>query len=134
VSIRIATRKSILAQVQADMIIKMLYDKHKINCEKLLVDTKGDMILDVSLDKIGGKGLFVKNIESAILEGKADAAVHSMKDVPYDIPEGFEIASIPSREDVRDVLVSKDNVRFLDLPLNARIGTSSIRRASQIKL
>jgi len=134
VSVRIATRKSKLAQVQADIIIKMLCDKHKISCEKLLLDTMGDMILDVSLDKIGGKGLFVKNIELAILEGNADAAVHSMKDVPYDIPEGFEIAAIPKREDARDVLVSKDNVRFVDLPPRARIGTSSIRRASEIKL
>ena len=90
--------------------MSMIYEKHKIICEKLLVDTKGDMILDVSLDKIGGKGVFVKEIEMAMLEGQADAAVHSMKDVPYEMPEGFEIVSMPIREDVRDATVSMNGI------------------------
>ena len=91
-------------------------------------------ILDVTLDKIGGKGLFVKEIEIAMLEQRADIAVHSMKDVPYDIPEEFEIVAIPVREDVRDAFVAFNNISFYDLPKGARIGTSSIRRGTQVKL
>ena len=128
----IASRKSKLAQVQTDLVMSMIYQKHKLICEKLLLDTKGDRILDVSLDKIGGKGVFVKEIEIAMLEGHADAAVHSMKDVPYEMPEGFEIVSMPIREDVRDAYVSMNGIRLLDLPKGARIGTSSKRRSSQI--
>ena len=128
----IASRKSKLAQVQTDLVMSMIYEKHKLNCEKLLLDTKGDRILDVSLDKIGGKGVFVKEIEIAMLEGRADAAVHSMKDVPYAMPEGFEIVSMPIREDVRDVYVSMNGIPLEDLPRGARIGTSSKRRSSQI--
>ena len=128
----IASRKSKLAQVQTDLVMSMIYQKHKLICEKLLLDTKGDRILDVSLDKIGGKGVFVKEIEIAMLEGHADAAVHSMKDVPYEMPEGFEIVSMPIREDVRDAYVSMNGIQLLDLPKGARIGTSSKRRSSQI--
>jgi len=128
----IASRKSKLAQVQTDLVISMIYQKHKLICEKLLLDTKGDRILDVSLDKIGGKGVFVKDIEIAMLEGRAEAAVHSMKDVPYEMPEGFEIVSMPIREDVRDVYVSMNGIPLEDLPRGARIGTSSKRRSTQI--
>ena len=128
----VASRKSKLAQVQTDLVMSMIYQKHKLICEKLLLDTKGDRILDVSLDKIGGKGVFVKEIEIAMLEGRAEAAVHSMKDVPYEMPEGFEIVSMPIREDVRDVYVSMNGIPFEDLPRGARIGTSSKRRSSQI--
>lgn len=132
--LNIATRKSKLAQVQTDTIIGEIYKLHGIECEKVLIETKGDMILDVTLDKIGGKGLFVKDIEVAMIEGKADAAVHSMKDVPYEMPEGFEISSIPKREDVRDVFVSMNGMKFADLPKGARIGTSSNRRSAQLKM
>jgi len=128
----IASRKSKLAQVQTDIVIRMIYQKHKLICDKLLLDTKGDRILDVSLDKIGGKGVFVKDIEIAMLEGRAEAAVHSMKDVPYEMPEGFEIVSMPIREDVRDVYVSMNGITLEDLPKGARIGTSSKRRSTQI--
>jgi len=132
--INIGTRRSELAQVQANTIIAMIKEKFDIDGEKVLIETKGDRILNVTLDKIGGKGLFVKEIEVAMLEQKADMAVHSMKDVPYDVPEEFEIVAIPVREDARDAFVAFNNISFYDLPKGARIGTSSIRRGTQIKL
>lgn len=132
--INIGTRRSELAQVQANTVIAMIKEKFNLDCEKVLIETKGDKILDITLDKIGGKGLFVKEIEFAMLGQKADMAVHSMKDVPYDIPEEFEIVAIPIREDVRDAFVAFNNVSFYDLPKGARIGTSSIRRGTQVKL
>jgi hypothetical protein len=85
--LRIATRRSPLAQIQADTICSIIKKMHGIECEKVLMETYGDKVLDVTLSKIGGKGLFVKDIEAAMIEGRADAAVHSMKDVPFDIPE-----------------------------------------------
>ncbi|WP_297421562.1 hydroxymethylbilane synthase [Clostridium sp.] len=130
----IATRKSQLAQTQTEIIIKNLKDKFDIDSEKLLIVTEGDRKLDVSLAKIGGKGLFVKDIEVALLEQRADGAVHSMKDVPYELSDEFEIAAITQREDIRDVLISKDNLPFKELRKGAIIGTSSIRRACQLKL
>ncbi|MBU3190242.1 hydroxymethylbilane synthase [Clostridium bowmanii] len=128
----IASRKSKLAQIQTDLVMRMIYEKNELKCEKLLMSTKGDRILDVSLDKIGGKGVFIKEIEVAMLEGRAEAAVHSMKDVPYEMPEGFEIVSMPIREDVRDVYVSMNGTTIENLPRGARIGTSSKRRSTQI--
>ena len=130
----VATRKSNLAQTQTDLVINMIKEKHNVECEKLLMETLGDKILDKTLDKIGGKGLFVKEIEMALLENKAHIAVHSMKDVPYDVPEMFEIAAIPEREDVRDVFVSRDETPFMELPRGAKVGTSSRRRAAQLIL
>ncbi|WP_238918808.1 hydroxymethylbilane synthase [Clostridium sp. YIM B02555] len=130
----IATRKSQLAQVQTEIIMKDLKDKFNINSEKLLIVTEGDRRLDVSLTKIGGKGLFVKDIEVALLEERAHGAVHSMKDVPYELSSEFEIAAITEREDIRDVLISKDNIPFKEMRSGAVIGTSSIRRACQLKL
>ena len=132
--INIGTRRSELAQVQANTIIAMIKEELCFDGEKILIETKGDKILDVTLDKIGGKGLFVKEIELAMLEQRADIAVHSMKDVPYDIPEEFEIVAIPVREDVRDAFVGFNSISFYDLPKGARIGTSSIRRGTQVKL
>ena len=128
----IASRKSKLAQIQTDLVMDMIYQKHKLKCDKILLDTKGDRILDVSLDKIGGKGAFVKEIEMAMLQGLAEAAVHSMKDVPYEMPEGFELVSMPIREDPRDAYISMNGIRIEDLPRGARIGTSSKRRSCQI--
>jgi hydroxymethylbilane synthase len=130
----IATRKSQLAQVQTEIIMRSLKDKFNIDSEKLLIVTEGDRRLDVSLTKIGGKGLFVKDIEVALLEEKAHGAVHSMKDVPYELSPEFEIAAITEREDIRDVLISKDNIPFKELRKGAIIGTSSIRRARQLKM
>lgn len=129
----LATRKSMLAQTQTETVMKLLKNKLNIDSKKLLVVTEGDKRLDVTLDKIGGKGLFTKEIEIALLEGKAQAAVHSMKDVPYDIGSDFELVAIPEREDVRDVLVSQNGESLNELRKGAIIGTSSIRRAAQLK-
>ena len=130
----LATRKSRLAQVQTEIVMDSLKNKINKESEKLLIVTEGDRKLDVSLNKIGGKGLFVKDIECALLEKKADAAVHSMKDVPYELSSEFEITAIIEREDIRDVLISKDGISFNKLRQGAKIGTSSIRRAAQLKL
>jgi hydroxymethylbilane synthase len=96
------------------------------------IQTSGDKILDVPLAQIGGKGLFVKEIEEALLSGEIDLAVHSMKDVPTELPEGLAILCVPPREDPRDALISRDGQSFMDLPRGARIGTSSLRRQSQL--
>lgn len=96
------------------------------------IQTSGDKILDVPLAKIGGKGLFVKEIEEALLSGEIDLAVHSMKDVPTELPAGLDLLCIPCREDARDALISRDARRFKDLPPRARIGTSSLRRQAQL--
>lgn len=116
------------------MVIKEIEKNNEVKCEKLLIQTLGDKILDKTLDKIGGKGLFIKEIEKALLDGKAHMAVHSMKDVPYEVPSMFYIGAIPKREDVRDAFISRDGTKFMDLPSGAKIGTSSRRRASQLKL
>lgn len=129
----IATRKSKLAQVQADKVIDLLKEKEGISSKKILVVTEGDKRLDVTLDKIGGKGLFVKEIELAMLRGEADAAVHSMKDVPYELPCEFELVAIPEREDIRDAFISLNGTKISDLRKGAKVGTSSIRRALQLK-
>ena len=104
-----------------------------MDSKKLLVVTEGDKRLDVTLDKIGGKGLFTKDIEIALLDGRAHAAVHSMKDVPYEMGEEFELIAMPEREDVRDVLVCQNGETLSELRKGAIIGTSSIRRAAQLK-
>lgn len=96
------------------------------------IHTSGDKILDVPLAKIGGKGLFVKEIEEALLSGEIDLAVHSMKDVPTELPDGLELLCVPLREDPRDALISRDGRYFKDLPHGARVGTSSLRRQAQL--
>jgi hydroxymethylbilane synthase len=101
-------------------------------CELVIIKTKGDKILDVPLAKVGGKGLFIKEIENALLDGSVDLAVHSMKDVPAEIPRKLVMAAIPKREDPRDVLVSRRGGSIASLPRGARVGTSSLRRASQV--
>ena len=129
----LATRKSLLAQTQTETVMKLLKDKVNIDSKKLLVVTEGDKRLDVTLDKIGGKGLFTKDIEIALLDGRAHAAVHSMKDVPYEMGEEFELIAMPEREDIRDVLVCQNGETLSELRKGAIIGTSSIRRAAQLK-
>lgn len=96
------------------------------------IKTKGDKILDVPLAKVGGKGLFVKEIENALLEGRIDLAVHSMKDMPSEIPRGLKIGAVPLRETPEDVLISREGDTFSDLPDDAKIGTSSLRRSAQL--
>lgn len=129
----LATRKSKLARVQTERVMELLKEKENIDSKMLLVVTEGDRRLDVTLDKIGGKGLFVKDIEIALLENRADAAIHSMKDVPYEMPEGFELIAMPEREDVRDAFISLNGINIKDLRKGAKIGTSSIRRAEQLR-
>ena len=131
--IRIATRKSPLAMWQAEHVAKLLRKAHpKLKVELIGMSTKGDKILDTPLAKIGGKGLFVKELEQGILKGRADLAVHSMKDVPVHLPDGLQLAVVLEREDPRDAFVSNRYARFEDLPEGAVLGTSSLRRQCQI--
>jgi len=96
-NLKLATRKSKLAQVQTDYVMDLVEELHNIKCEKVLTDTLGDKRLDVTLDKIGGKGVFIKELEKLMIDGKAHGGVHSMKDVPYELPDGFYIAATPIR-------------------------------------
>ncbi|AGS38684.1 MAG: hydroxymethylbilane synthase [Cycloclasticus pugetii] len=131
--IKIATRKSPLALWQAEHVAKLLKASHpSLEIELVKMVTQGDKILDTPLAKIGGKGLFIKELEQGMLNGDADLAVHSMKDVPAQVPEGFEIGAILSREDPRDAFVSNAYSSINDLPLGAVVGTSSLRRQSQL--
>jgi hydroxymethylbilane synthase len=132
--IRIATRKSALALWQAKFVKAELEKYHaNLTVELVPMSTQGDKILDTPLAKIGGKGLFVKELEVAILEGRADIAVHSMKDVPVDFPDGLELHTICEREDPRDAFVSNRYKSIDELPSGAIVGTSSLRRQCQIK-
>jgi hydroxymethylbilane synthase len=126
-AIVIATRESRLALWQAEHV-KSLLEGLGCTVKLLGMTTQGDQILDRSLSKVGGKGLFVKELEVALQEGHADIAVHSLKDVPMDMPEGFELACVMEREDPRDAWVSPQYARLQDLPLGAVVGTSSLRR------
>ncbi|WP_422614798.1 hydroxymethylbilane synthase [Methylobacter svalbardensis] len=132
--IRIATRRSPLALWQAEHVAKLL-ERTFPGCRTELVKmtTQGDKILDAPLAKIGGKGLFVKELEQGMLDGSADIAVHSMKDVPVEFPEGLHLSAILTREDPTDAFVSNHYPTLQDLPANARIGTCSLRRQCQIK-
>lgn len=133
-TIRIATRKSPLALWQAEHVAKLIEDTFPgIKTELVKMTTQGDKILDAPLAKIGGKGLFVKELEVGMLDGTADIAVHSMKDVPVEFPDGLHLAAILQREDPTDAFVSNRYTSLNDLPVNARIGTSSLRRQCQIK-
>jgi len=133
-TVRIATRKSALALWQAEYVKAQLEHFHPgINVELVPMTTKGDIILDTPLAKVGGKGLFVKELEVAMLENRADIAVHSMKDVPVEFPEGLGLEVICPREDPRDAFVSNTIKSFADLPQGAVVGTSSLRRQCQIK-
>jgi hydroxymethylbilane synthase len=123
----IATRESRLALWQAEHV-KSLLEQLGHGVTLLGMTTKGDQILDVSLSKIGGKGLFVKELEVALEEGRADLAVHSLKDVPMELPEGFHLACVLEREDPRDAFVSNNYPTLADLPQGAVVGTSSLRR------
>ncbi|CAK0762783.1 hydroxymethylbilane synthase [Gammaproteobacteria bacterium] len=133
-TLRIATRKSPLALWQAEHVRTLLQQKFPgLQVEILGMTTQGDRILDTPLAKIGGKGLFVKELEQGLLEGSADIAVHSMKDVPVDLPKGLEIAAILAREDPRDAFVSCHYPDIKSLPLGAKVGTSSLRRQCQLR-
>ena len=131
--IRLGTRASALALWQAEWVKSELEKKYPgMTVTLTKIKTTGDKILDVPLAKVGGKGLFVKEIEEAMLAGEIDIAVHSMKDVPTFFPDGLHLSCITEREDVRDALLSRNKVKFSDLPKGANIGTSSLRRQAQI--
>jgi hydroxymethylbilane synthase len=133
-SIVIASRESLLAMWQAEHVQARLRDRYPgIAVSILGMTTEGDRILDVSLSKIGGKGLFVKELEQAMIDLRADIAVHSMKDVPMLLPDGFALPAILQREDPRDAFVSNDYEKLSDLPEGSVVGTSSLRRESQLR-
>lgn len=133
-TLRIATRKSPLALWQAEFVKSQLQRYHpRLKIELVTMTTKGDKLLDTPLAKIGGKGLFVKELETAMLQDLADIAVHSMKDVPMEFPEGLCLSVICEREDSSDAFVSTHFGTLAELPENAVIGTSSLRRQCQIR-
>jgi len=129
----IATRRSRLALWQAEHVKRQLEARHPgLEVALLPLSTRGDELVDVRLDDAGGKGLFIKELESAMAEGRADIAVHSMKDVPAELPPGFALAAISVREDPRDAFVSLKYESFKGMPARAVVGTSSLRREAQI--
>jgi len=133
-TIRIATRRSALALWQAEYVRDRLLAAHPgLAVELVPLTTRGDRILDTPLALVGGKGLFVKELEEALMDGRADIAVHSMKDVTVDLPPGLVIAVVCEREDPTDAFVSNHHARVEDLPHDARVGTSSLRRQCQLR-
>jgi hydroxymethylbilane synthase len=134
-TIKIGTRASLLAMAQSTNIKNLIEARYPdVKVELVKIVTKGDKILDVPLAKVGGKGLFVKEIEDAMLQQEVDIAVHSMKDVPAELPEELHLGIITKREDPRDAFISNDFKTLADLPQGARVGTSSLRRKSQLGL
>ncbi|MEW6289120.1 MAG: hydroxymethylbilane synthase [Thermodesulfobacteriota bacterium] len=134
-TIRIGTRASLLAMAQSTNIKNLIEAQYPgVQVELVKIVTKGDKILDVPLAKVGGKGLFVKEIEDAMLQHEVDIAVHSMKDVPAELPEELHLGIITKREDPRDAFISNAFKTLADLPQGARVGTSSLRRKSQLGL
>lgn len=132
--IRIGTRGSALAVWQAEWVRSQLLNlRPECHVELVKIKTTGDKILDVPLAQVGGKGLFVKEIETALLEGRVDLAVHSMKDMPAEVPPGLCIGVIPERENPLDVLISRNGHEFEGLPKGARVGSSSLRRGAQVR-
>ena len=131
--IRLGTRGSKLAIAQSEWVKRRIISRYPdIQVEITRIRTKGDRMLDTPLSRIGGKGLFVKEIEDAILDGRIDIAVHSMKDLPVVLPDGLEISAVPEREDPRDAFLSANYRSIGDLPEKGRVGTSSLRRRAQI--
>jgi hydroxymethylbilane synthase len=132
--IRIGTRGSPLAVWQAEWVRSQLLALHpQYKVELVRIKTTGDKILDVPLAQVGGKGLFVKEIETSLLEKQTDLAVHSMKDMPAEIPQGLCIGVVPERENPLDILISREGHAFKDLPEGARLGSSSLRRGAQVR-
>ena len=130
---RIGTRGSALALTQSRWVADRIRERHPgILVELITIRTKGDILQEVALSKIGGKGLFIKEIEEALLAGRVDIAVHSMKDVPAELPDSLEIGVTPVREDPRDVLISRGDLKIEEMPRGARIGTCSLRRGLQL--
>ena len=133
-NLRLGTRGSALALAQSRWVARELTVLHPdLHVDFVTITTQGDRILDRALSQVGGKGLFVTEIEAALLAGEIDLAVHSLKDVPTEQPEGLALAAFPPREDPRDVLVSRDSRKLADLPSGAVIATSSLRRTAQLR-
>lgn len=130
--IRIGARGSLLSLTQTEWVAEKIR-KTGLQVEIVIIKTTGDTILDVPLAKVGGKGLFVKEIEEALLSGAIDLAVHSMKDMPAHIPAGLHIGAIPKREDPKDALITRDHIGWASLPSGSKVGTSSLRRSAQLK-
>jgi len=131
--IRIGTRASQLALAQSRWVIDRISAKHPdVRVDLVKIKTKGDRVIDRPLSTVGGKGLFVKEIEEALARNEIDVAVHSLKDVPAELPDNLYIGIIPEREDPHDVLISKDNILLEDLPEGSCVGTSSLRRSAQL--
>lgn len=132
--LKLGTRASKLAMTQSQWVADELQKHHRdLKIELVLITTQGDKIIDKPLTEVGGKGLFLKEIEEALIKGEVDFAVHSLKDVPAQIPEELVIASIPKRVDPRDVLISKSGEKLNHLKPGSKIGTSSLRRLEQLK-
>ena len=130
----IGTRGSALARTQTEWVAQQLRDAHpNLEIETVIIKTKGDKITDVPLAKIGGKGLFTKELEVALVDGRIDIAVHSLKDLPTELPEGIALAAVPVRESPYDALVSTKYDSIGDLPKGATVGTSSLRRQAQLR-
>jgi hydroxymethylbilane synthase len=129
----LATRKSSLALAQARAWVAELKQAAAVEVEELHVTTTGDRIVDRALSEVGGKGLFIKEIEEALLDGRADIAVHSLKDVPAELAPSLMLACIPHREDPRDVLITREGSRLEELPAGSKVGTSSLRRIVQLQ-
>lgn len=133
-SLKVASRKSALAMQQSNWVLDQLRRNHAdLELEIVPIVTQGDRIQDVTLSKVGGKGLFVSEIEACLLAKEADFAVHSLKDVPAVLADGLYLAAMPPREDARDALISKRSETFQDLPTGALVGTSSLRRMAQLQ-
>jgi hydroxymethylbilane synthase len=137
-NIVVGSRQSTLALTQTNQTIQLLKEicareELAYTFEVKPIVTRGDRILDVTLSKVGGKGLFVKEIEEALLNQDIDLAIHSMKDMPFELPEGLAIGAVPKREDPRDCLVSREGLSLAELPMGARVGTSSLRRSAQLQ-
>jgi len=130
-TLKIGSRGSALALAQAEWVRRKLQERG-LNVEIIVIKTSGDRFVDRTIQSLGGKGIFTKEIEDALLSGEIDLAVHSMKDLPTELPKGLAIAAVPVREDPRDVLVSRQNIPLNALPKGARLATGSLRRKSQI--
>lgn len=132
-TVTVATRKSALALAQSRAWMAELRDRAQVDTAELLVTTTGDRIQDRPLNEVGGKGLFLKEIEEALLAGQADLAVHSLKDVPAQLAPGLILGCVPKREDPRDAIKTRSGCFFRDLPTGAKVGTSSLRRTVQLR-
>lgn len=132
--VRVATRGSLLARTQTGWVVDRLREANPgTEFDLHIFKTVGDRVLDVALSQIGGKGLFTKELEDALLDDRADIAVHSLKDMPTALPDGLMLGCIPLREDPRDVVITRDGTRFGDLPAGTLVGTSSLRRVAQLR-